>query len=92
MKRRNFIKTISTASVAAAVAKPTFALVKNSQSKKLIKPARLKNGDTIALVTPGSYITEQEKEESINNLRSLGFNVKYTDRLMQKNGLLFCNG
>jgi len=86
MKRRNFIKTISTATVAAAVTKPVFASGKNYESKKLIKPARLKNGDTIALVTPGSYITEQEKEESINNLRSLGFNVTYSDRLMQKNG------
>jgi len=66
--------------------KPVFASDKNYESKKLIKPARLKNGDTIALVTPGSYITEQEKEESINNLRSLGFNVTYSDRLMQKNG------
>ncbi|HSW53575.1 MAG TPA: LD-carboxypeptidase [Ignavibacteriaceae bacterium] len=86
MKRRNFIKTLSTATLAAAVTKPTNALVKNSQRKKLIKPARLKNGDTIALVTPGSHITEQEKEESINNLRGLSFNVIYSDRLMQKNG------
>ena len=86
MNRRNFIKTISTATLAATVTKPTIALVKNSQNKKLIKPARLKNGNTIALVTPGSYITEQEKEESINNLKSLGFNVTYSDKLMQKNG------
>lgn len=86
MKRRNFIKTISTATIAAAVTKPAFAPVKNFQSKKLIKPPRLREGDTIALVTPGSYITQQEKEESINNLRSLGFNVIYSDRLMQKNG------
>jgi muramoyltetrapeptide carboxypeptidase len=86
MKRRNFIKTISTATLATAVTKPTIALVNNSQSKKLIKPAKLKNGDMIALVTPGSYITEQEKEESINNLRSLGFYVAFSDKLMQKNG------
>jgi len=86
MKRRNFIKTISTATVAVVVTKPVFATGKNFQSKELIKPSRLKNGDTIALVTPGSYITQQEKEESISNLRSLGFNVIYSDRLMQKNG------
>lgn len=86
MKRRNFIKTISTATVAAAVTKPVFAPGKNYESKKLIKPARLKNGDTIALVTPGSFITQQEKEESIDNLRNLGFNVVHSDRLMQKNG------
>jgi len=86
VKRRNFIKTISAASVAAAVTKPSFPETKISSGNKLIKPPRLRNGDTIALVTPGSYITEQEKEESINNLRGLGFNVTYSDRLMQKNG------
>lgn len=91
MKRRNFIKTISTATVAAAVIRPVFAPGKDFESKKLNKPSRLKNGDKIALVTPGSYITEQEKEESINNLRSLGFNVTYSVRLMQKNGYFSAN-
>jgi muramoyltetrapeptide carboxypeptidase len=91
VKRRNFIKTISTASVAVALTRPTFAPVSNTPNKKLIKPARLKNGDTIALVTPGSYITLQEKEESISSLRGLGFNVVYTDRLMQKNGYFSAN-
>ncbi len=86
MRRRNFIKTISTATISAAVTKPVFAPVKDFQNKKSIKSARLKKGDTIALVTPGSYITQQEKDESVNNLRGLGFNVTYTDRLMQKNG------
>lgn len=86
MKRRSFIKITSTATIAASVTKPAFAPVSILPEKKLIKPARLKPGDTIALVTPGSYITEHEKEESISNLRKLGFNVTYSDRLMQKNG------
>ena len=86
MKRRNFIKTISTATVAASV----FPVRANDgrilSAKNQTKPSRLKKGDTIALVTPGSYITEQEKEESVNNIQSLGFNVVYSERLMQKNG------
>lgn len=86
MKRRNFIKTISTATIAAAVTKPAHAVNQKYRSRKLIKPPKLIEGDTIALVTPGSYITQQEKEESIANLRSLGFNVTYSDRLMRKNG------
>lgn len=86
MKRRNFIKTISTATVAATAFPKSFSDKSNYVKKSLIKPPRLKQGDTIALVTPGSYITEQEKEESINNLRGLGVKVIYTDRLMQKNG------
>lgn len=86
MKRRNFIKTISAASVAATAFPKSFSDKSSSKSKRIIKPARLKKGDTVALVTPGSYITQQEKEESISNLSSLGFNVVYSDRLMQKNG------
>lgn len=86
MKRRNFIKTISAASVAATLFPKSFSDKSNTKTKSFIKPTRLKKGDTIALVTPGSYITQQEKEESISNLSSLGFNVTYSDRLMQKNG------
>ncbi|NWG28235.1 MAG: LD-carboxypeptidase [Ignavibacteriaceae bacterium] len=91
MKRRNFIKTISTATVAAAATKPVLAGNHNYQRRRLIKPPKLREGDTIALVTPGSYITQQEQEESISNLRSLGFNVTYTNRLMQKNGYFSAN-
>jgi muramoyltetrapeptide carboxypeptidase len=86
MKRRNFIKTISTATVAATAFPKSISEKTSLRSKSILKPPRLKQGDTIALVTPGSYITEQEKEESINNLRGLGFKVIYSDRLMQKNG------
>ncbi|MDZ7624671.1 MAG: LD-carboxypeptidase, partial [Ignavibacteriaceae bacterium] len=69
----------------------SFSEKSDYRKKRLIKPARLKKGDLIALVTPGSYITQQEKEESINNLRGLGFNVTYSDRLMQKNGYFSAN-
>ena len=86
MKRRNFIKTISTAAIAASVSSSALNKKTTQPFKTVIKPGRLNRGDTIALVTPGSYITEQEKEESIINLRNLGFNVTFSDRLMQKNG------
>lgn len=86
MKRRNFIKTLSSATFAASIFASSKSNYDYHSIKKIIKPPRLKKGDTVALVTPGSYITEQEKEESINNIRSLGFNVIYSERLMQKNG------
>jgi muramoyltetrapeptide carboxypeptidase len=86
VKRRNFIKTISTASIAASIYARSSGDHRSSSTKNLIKPARLNTGDKIALVTPGSYITDEEKQESIDNLRNLGFNVDYSDRLMQKNG------
>lgn len=86
MKRRNFIKTISSATVAVSAFPKSFSNRSKPEIKNLKKPARLNEGDTIALVTPGSYITEEEKVESINSLYDLGFRVTYSDKLMQKNG------
>ena len=88
MKRRNFIKTISAATIAASVSTTSTSDLSEikSSNEKLVLPVRLKKGDKIALVTPGSYITEEEKQESIDNIRNLGFNVDYSERLMQKNG------
>ena len=86
MKRRNFIKTISSASLAASIYPHSIKDNRDLKRKSSSKPKRLEKGDTIALVSPGSYITEEEKQESINNIQSLGFKVVYSDKLMQKNG------
>ena len=86
MKRRNFIKTVSAATLAASVSSSAFNEELSSPVKSLIKPPRLNKNDKIALITPGSYITEEEKAESIDNLYKLGFRVTYSERLMQKNG------
>jgi len=87
MKRRNFIKTVSAASVAAASAKANpFVHHSFPGKKQIIKPPKLKEGDKLALITPGSSISIEEKEKSIENLEELGFEVEYSDRLMLKNG------
>jgi len=87
MKRRNFIKTVSAASVATASVKArpmvTYTI---PVDKQIIKPPKLKEGDKLALITPGSYISLEEKEESIKNLQGLGFEVEYSDRLLLMNG------
>jgi muramoyltetrapeptide carboxypeptidase len=87
MKRRNFIKTVSAASVAAASAKANpFVHHSIPGNKKIIKPPKLKEGNKLALITPGSYISSEEREKSVENLKELGFEVEYSDRLMLKNG------
>jgi len=87
MKRRNFIKSISVASVAAASAKANpFGTHTIPGDKHIIKPPKLKEGDKLALITPGSYISNEEKQESIGNLQVLGFEVEYSDKLMLMNG------
>ncbi|MBT8380926.1 MAG: LD-carboxypeptidase [Ignavibacteria bacterium] len=87
MKRRNFIKTVSAASVAAASAKATsFRAHSIQEDKQIVKPPRLNKGDKLGLITPGSYISIEEKEKSLENLKGLGFEVEYSDKLMLMNG------
>ncbi|GAB4296411.1 MAG: LD-carboxypeptidase [Ignavibacteriaceae bacterium] len=42
----------------------------------MIKPAILSEGDTVGLISPGSYITDDEFNNSVRNLEMLGFNIK----------------
>lgn len=56
--------------------------------KKRIKPNRLKKGDTIGLVAPGSSVTEEKLEKAIKNLENLGFNVHHTKNILAKRGYL----
>lgn len=46
------------------------------QAESIIKPARLRKGDTIGLITPGSYIPDQALEKAVENVKRLGFKVK----------------
>lgn len=96
MHRRSFIKTVSAASVIPLVsAGPILASgqkVKTDQQVKtdqpVIKPKRLKKGDTIGLVAPGSFIKESELKESITNLESLGFKAVYSENILSRYGYL----
>lgn len=92
MLRRNFLKAIST-TAAFNVIKPFSYFAKASPSnqdadKAIIKPPRLKPGDTIGVISPGSYITESELQESIQNIEKLGFKTTYTINLLARYGYL----
>ena len=74
MNRKKFIKSISVASVGAAVIS-TLSVAKSTllDEPSIIKPPKLKKGDKLAIVAPGSYISESELQDSINNIQALGF-------------------
>lgn len=89
MKRRNFIK--------AASAIPFLSygkLLGQSTGENIlipdikVRPPRLKKGDTVGLITPGSPITEDELKESITNLSNLGFEVIPSHNAMASEGYL----
>lgn len=86
MKRKNFIKTLTTASAISFLPSEKILSYTSVKGDQKIKPGRLKQGDTIALVAPGSYISEEELNNSVENLHSLGFKVVYNESVLYKNG------
>lgn len=52
----------------------------------IIKPKRLKAGDTLALLVPSSFIEEQNLQVSLDNLEKLGFKAAYTDEVLRRYG------
>ncbi len=84
MRRRNFIKSVSTAAALTAIPKIYPAISPHSK----IKPPRLKPGDTLGLIAPGSYISEEELKESKDNLEKLGYKVEFNERILSKSGYL----
>ena len=92
MQRRNFLKTIS-ATAAFTLIKPIESIAQNKfndakEEKKIIKPPRLKTGDTIGLIAPGSFIDDGELRDSIHSLELLGFKVVYTNNILARDGYL----
>lgn len=85
MKRRKFIQSsIALTAVSMLPSLPSIA----KETQKVIKPKRLKKGDTIGLISPGSFINEDQLEESIENVEKLGFKTKYSNRILNKLGYL----
>lgn len=88
MKRRNFIKGAAAVTAVSTVL-PNKLLAGNLfDERKIIKPPRLKVGDTIGLVSPASFIKEDELTESIKNLESLGFKTVYNKEVLSRSGYL----
>ena len=65
--------------IAAALSLPKFAAARPHSPrpmKKLVKPPRLKRGDTVGLIAPGGYTTDRAIEKAVRNIETLGFKVK----------------
>jgi muramoyltetrapeptide carboxypeptidase len=87
MNRKKFITSLSVASVGAAAFKPlTFSKSFLPDEPPIIKPPRIKNGDKLAIIAPGSYISEDELQESIKNLTELGFETTSSEKVLLQSG------
>lgn len=52
----------------------------------IIKPARLKKGDLIGLITPGSFAPDSALAKAKRNMEALGFKVKLGEHIRAKRG------
>lgn len=87
--RRKFIKSSGILTALSLV--PFSALMAKSvkqQSEPLTRifPERLKEGDVIGLVTPGSPISKEQLDKAIEKLEKLGFKTYYKETVLSEYG------
>lgn len=83
MKRRTFSKIVPSTVLGSTY---LFNTPELGRKKKCIKPKRLKKGDTIGLITPGSYITDEGLQKAVSNLEDLGFKVALSKNIRAEGG------
>jgi muramoyltetrapeptide carboxypeptidase len=85
MNRRKFSKNLLGSSLVVPFLGMTSALRTDPQ---LIKPARLSIGDTVGLITPGSFAPEEAVQRAISNATALGLKVKMGKHLAAERGYI----
>lgn len=84
MKRRYFNRSLF--GFAGAMTLSGFQSPSNSREIKTIKAKRLQTGDTVGLITPGSYISDEALEKAVQNVEGLGLKVKLSKNIRAKRG------
>ncbi len=87
MKRRNFIRALPLTGL-AAVSFPFNIFAAAKSNFKIIKPKRIKPGQTVGIIAPGSFITKEELDETIDNVKNLGFKPYFTENILKRSGYL----
>jgi muramoyltetrapeptide carboxypeptidase len=84
MKRKDFLKTVGLGSAAI----PFLDIQRDGiKSDKIIKPKRLKEGDTVALTAPAGIIYDEEQfDDMASQLRSFGLNVRFGEFVKKRYG------
>ena len=85
MIRRRFLH-LATASALATTAACTPRVPSDNTPSRLVKPARLRAGDTVMLTCPGGPINEARLQKAVTNLEALGLVVKIGHHVLAQNG------
>lgn len=89
MYRRKFINRLSRAASLPFLMPGVPENHMDSKSpKKIIKPKKLELGDTIGLVTPATFLTEDELRHAEEKMQRLGFRAYYSSNMLVRKGHL----
>ena len=83
MKRRDILKGVALLPLLAST-----ALSQKTTTPKIIKPKRLKKGDTVAIIAPSSGADDGQFAKAIQNMIDLGFKPKLGKYAKEINGFL----
>ena len=89
ISRRSFAAWLAAAAMfpGTAAARPRARhRLRSRPMKQLIKPPRLRRGDTVGLIAPGGYTTEKSIAKARANIESLGLRVREGAFLREVNG------
>ena len=89
MSRRAFATLAgagAAAALAPAAAHPVRHAMKRFSQPALIKPPRLRFGDTIGLIAPGGYTTDPSIDKAVARIEQLGFRVRQGANLRAVHG------
>ena len=90
MKRRTILRGATLLPFLSEFPNKTSESVVNQElsNKKIIKPKRLKVGDTLGVIAPSSALSEERVTRAVNNLTNLGFKIKLGKNVRAQNGYL----
>lgn len=90
MQRRAILRGATLLPFMGNFSNETTELIVNQElsNKKIIKPKRLKAGDTLGVIAPASALSEKVILRAIENLTNLGFKIKLGKNLREQKGYL----
>ncbi len=85
-KRRSFLKSVTALGATALLHQTGWGNEQQSIPNPIIKPKKLKKGDTIGLVAPGYAIKPEILQKALDTLEEMGFKTFHTSRILGNYG------
>ncbi|WP_318344661.1 S66 peptidase family protein [Flagellimonas baculiformis] len=85
-KRRSFLKSVTALGATALLPQTGWGNEQRSVPNPIIKPKKLKKGDTIGLVAPGYAIKPEVLQKALDTLEEMGFKTFHTSRILGNHG------